>query len=432
MSSRHAIAMGLIFCYNSIAVMIKKIYNHFMTDSLYQNSIYLMASTFVMAVLGFFFWIICARLFNPEKIGLATTLISITALISSFSLLGLNAGLIRYLPTSKQINAKINTSFTLVIITSVILGIVYLLGIQSFSPKLAFIKGNLLFSSLFILIMVFVSLNTIIESIFIAYRSSKYVLFKNVVLSIIKILLPFLLISFGAYGIFMSFGLSLAIACLVSFVFLITKFHYVFKPMVNNEAIKRMMKFSFGNYLSGFINLLPMNILPIIITNKIGPSTSAYFYMGMMIANLLYIIPIAASQSLFAEGSHSEDEIRISLKKAGLIIFYLMLPAIVLTIVFGKYILLAFGSQYSAEGSTFLSLVAIAGIFVSLNQVGNALLNVRHKVQYNIVLNSLIVAIIISLSYVLISSKLVGVGIAWIIGQAAISIVYLFLIKKYL
>jgi hypothetical protein len=47
-----------------------------------------------------------------------------------------------------------------------------------------------------------------------------------------------------------------------------------------------------------------------------GAKFSAYFYLDMMIANLLYIIPMAISQSLFAESSYSETELKVYLKKA--------------------------------------------------------------------------------------------------------------------
>jgi O-antigen/teichoic acid export membrane protein len=52
-----------------------------------------MLSTGVMAVFGFFFWMINARLYSAEQVGIGTTLISIMTLISSFSLLGLGNSL---------------------------------------------------------------------------------------------------------------------------------------------------------------------------------------------------------------------------------------------------------------------------------------------------------------------------------------------------
>jgi len=89
--------------------IISKFYNYLANDSLYRNSIFLMLSTGVMAVFGFFFWITNARLYSSEQVGIGTTLISIMTLISSFSILGLGNGLIRYLPTSERKNKKINT-----------------------------------------------------------------------------------------------------------------------------------------------------------------------------------------------------------------------------------------------------------------------------------------------------------------------------------
>jgi len=68
-----------------------------------------MLSTGVMAVFGFFFWIIIARLYPSEQVGIGTTLISMMTLISSFSILDLGNGLIRYLPTSERKNKKKNT-----------------------------------------------------------------------------------------------------------------------------------------------------------------------------------------------------------------------------------------------------------------------------------------------------------------------------------
>ena len=194
---------------------ISKYYNYLASDSLYGNSIYLMLSTAIMAFFGFFFWIINARLFTPEQVGIATTLISVMTLISSFSLLGLGNGLIRYLPTSERKNKKINTAFTFVGLTSIVITIIYLLFIKIISPSLLFVRENVFFSLLFIIFIAFTSLANLSENIFIAYRSSLYVLLKNTIFSIIKIVLPIFLISLGAYGIFASVGIAMAISFLL-------------------------------------------------------------------------------------------------------------------------------------------------------------------------------------------------------------------------
>jgi len=389
-----------------------------------------MLSTAVMAVLGFFFWIICARLFKSDQVGIATALISVVSLISSFSLLGLNNGIIRYLPTSEWKNQKINTAFTLVTVASVLIAIIYLVFINYLSPKLLFVRENIFLTTSFVLFIVFSSLNNLSESVFIAYRSANYVLMKNTVSSLVKFTLPIFLISLGAYGIFASVGISIAVAFVLSLIFLIVKFGYLFRPTINSEVIKRMTKFSLGNYAAVFMGGLPQMVLPIIILDNLGAKFSAYFYMDLMIANLLYIIPMATSQSLFAEGSHEESELKIHLIKAVKIISLIMIPAIIITVVFGKYVLLAFGKQYSNEGMVLLQLFAISGIFISINSIGSTILNIKHKIKLLILVNFSGAVTILLLSLVFIKYNLYGIGIGWIAGQLLNSIIFFILYTK--
>jgi O-antigen/teichoic acid export membrane protein len=258
------------------------------------------------------------------------------------------------------------------------------------------------------------------------------VLIKNTISSIVKIILPIFLVALGAYGIVVSMGIAVSVAFLVSLVFLILRFNYSPKPIIDRIVVKKMTKFSLGNYIAGFIGGLPVMVLPILITNSIGAKFSAYFYLDMMIANLLYIIPFATSQSLFAEGSYGEIELKVHLKKAIKIISIIIIPAIIVTFLFGKYILLAFGKEYSSEGVIFLQILAISGIFLSINYIGNSIFYIKHRIKLVILVNLLGASIILSLSIMLIHQNLLGIGVGWMLGQGIISVIYLFFIKKLL
>jgi O-antigen/teichoic acid export membrane protein len=415
--------------------IISNFFNLLANDSLYRNSIYLMLSTGVMTFLGFFFWIINAHRYSTEQVGIGTTLISIMTLISSFSILGLGNGLIRYLPTSERKNKKISTSFSLVALMSILISVIYLIFLKTFSPKLLFIRENIIFSLLFILFIVFSSLESISLYVFIAYRSSKFVLINNTFLSITKLILAIFLVALGAYGIFMSTGIATVLAFLLSLIFLIFRFNYVPKPIIDRNVVKRMIKFSLGNYTAWLIGGLPAMVLPIIITNLIGAKFSAYFYMDMMIANVLYIIPFATSQSLFAEGSYSEIELKVYFKKAIKIISIIIIPAIIVICIFGNYLLLVFGKEYSYEGFILLRYLSISGIFISINAIGGTILNIKHKIKLMILLNLLNTIIILSISVILIKMNLfgiIGIGIGYVVGQGATVLIYLFLIKRLL
>jgi len=420
--------------------MIKKSFHWSLTtikslwaDSLYRNSIYLMLSTAVMAFFGFFFWIMNARLFSTEQVGIGTALISAISLISNFSLLGMNNSIIRYLPSSTKKNIKINTAFTLVFTVSLLMAIVYLLLMNKFLYKLSFIRENIFFSTLFVLFTILLSLNAISDTVFISLRRPIFILIKNILFSLVKLATPFLMISFGAFGIFSSVGIALVFSTILSVIFLVYKFNYILEPQINIAVLRRMFKFSLENYLADFIKGIPTMFLPIIILNNLGAKYSAYFYMDMMIANFLYIIPIATSQSLFAEGSLKEGvKLEFQVKRGLIIIFTILIPAIAVILVFGKYILAAFGKNYSIDGLIFLQLLSLSGIFQAINYVGNVILNIRKKTSQIIIINVINTTLTISLCYTLFHMRLTGVGLAWLFGSGTTALVYIFLIKKYL
>ncbi len=411
-------------------LFVKSIYTHFFSDSLYRNSIYLMLSTAIMAFFGFFFWMICTRLYTPEQVGIATILISVAGLISGFSILGLNVGLVRYLSHSDNKNSIINSSFTLNAIITVLLSVIFLLGLNFFSPKLLFLKSNLFYVVSFILFITILSLNNLIESIFIAYRSTKYILLKNSVLSITKLVLPLLLVAFSAYGIFTAVGIANIIAFVLAICLLMYYFKYQPKISINIAAVKKIGTYSFVNYIAGFFGGLPVMLLPLIIINKIGAAEAGYFYIALMIANFLFIIPQATTQSLFAEGSYREEEMREHIKKSVKITTLILLPAILVIIFFGNYILLAFGKSYSIEAFRLLQIMVLSSVFIAINSTCGTILRVRNKIKELIVLGLFINIIILSLTYLFIGSKLFGIGAAWFVSQVVISIIYLYFVLR--
>lgn len=393
-----------------------------MSDSLYSNSIFLILSTAVMAVLGFFSWIIIARFFNPHQIGLATTLISVTSLLANLSLMGLNVGMIRYLPSSKNKNEQISTSILIVIIISILAAIIYLLGLNIFSPKLIFIKNNFIFIILFILFSIVFSLDLMMESIFIAFRKSSYVLTKNVCISILKLILPILFITLAFYGIFLAISLGVAVALILSLTILFKKLNYKFIPKINVDLVKSIAKFSFGNYIAASLTQLPNLILPIIITNQLSPKISAFYYISMMIANFLYVIPSATAESLFAEGSHNVKSMKVQSQRSAKIIFAIATPAMIGIILFGKLILSFFGKEYVLQGYPFLVILTLSTIFLSVTRIFSTILKVNHKINELIISYIVSTIAILFFSYFFIHLGLVGIGYAWLIGKMLLAV----------
>jgi O-antigen/teichoic acid export membrane protein len=314
-----------------------------------------------------------------------------------------------------------------VTLSSVIFATIFLLGLNFFSPKLLFIKENIIMSFVFIAFIVFSGLNLLIESVFMAYRNAKYILIKNSILSVLKIVIPFGLISLGAYGLFSSWMISLIVSFIISFFILVIKFEYKPKLIFYNSIINKIGKYSLGTYIAVFISTLPITILPIMITHYLGPEQTAFYFIPMAITALLFVIPLSTSNSLFAEGSHDEKNVKVYIKKSVKLTILLLIPGIILTILLGKYVLLLFGKNYSKEGFELLGVLAISSIFISINYICGTILSIKHFIKSQIVINSVKTIITLGASYLFISKGygIINIGYAWIVGNLIGSLIYL-------
>ncbi len=411
-------------------INVKNLYRYIMTDPMYRNSIFNMTSTFVLGGLGFVFWIIIARLYKPEDVGVATTLISVMSLLSSFTILGLHSSLPKYLPKSTNKNALINLSFIVVALLTLVVTSVFLSGLQIFSPRLLFLRSNAFYIISFILLVVFCSWNILIDSIFIAFRSTGNILIKNIIISVLKLVLPFAFIALAAYGIFASTALAFALGVISSLIILFVRFKV--RPSLTFKflLIKEISAYSLANYIVDFIINMPSLVLPIIILNVLSEKYVAYFYKASMFQTLLLVIPLATTQSLLTEGSYNEAELKQHIKKAVLTILAILTPATMVLVFAGNILLQFFGKSYATEAFQFLQLYSISTFFTALLLIANALLNIMHKIKTLVVLNVVSSIGTLWLSYTFINYKLIGIGWGWLFAQAIVGVVAIFLIIR--
>lgn len=402
----------------------RRLWQHFCSDSLFRNSMYLMINSGLMAGLGFLFWIASARLFAPEAIGVVTTVIANATMLANFSLLGFNTAVIRYLPKVTGKNRLLDTSLTVAGGASLLVAVLFLLGLPLISRELLFIGQDAAFAVGFVLLVIAFTSTMLIDDIFIAHCQAKYVLATNSLMSAVKLGLPFVLAGLGVFGLFLSFSIAAAVAVLAAFVLLVWRLGYVYKPRISKQLVAQVMHFSLGNYLVGILLGLPMMVFPLIITNHLGSAQAAYYYMAMTMASLLYVIPTATTHSLFAEGSHDDTRLVQLTIATSKLTALLLAPAIVVLIAGGQFVLLVFGKSYSTEGQTLLQLFAVSGLFYAVNTVLSTWLRVQHRMRPLIVITLIGTVCICVGSYLLISFGINGIGLAWLGGQLLMSILF--------
>jgi O-antigen/teichoic acid export membrane protein len=401
-----------------------------------------MGDSVLASGLGLIFWTFAARFYTETDVGLASTLISSIGLLAIASTLGFTVGLIRFLPmaTDEEYSKMINSCFTVSSILAVILAIIFIIGLDVWSPALNFLKSNIFIVIIFVLFALALTLTALMNGIFIAARKAEYVLLKNSIIAsalklILLIALSIITISLAYLNIYFAWGVAAIVAVLVSiFIFLPkTRKSYRARISVETRSINHMMRFSAGNYAAIFFLQAPILILPLMITNMLSAEITAYFYLTWMMANLLFFIPSAVGTSLLSEMSYEEVNYDEKTIRAAKFIALLLIPGIILFLVLGDRFLLLFGASYSANASTALMIFTISSIPLAVNAIYVTVKNAMKQVRYVILVNATIAIGTLGSSYLVMSNYgLLGIAFSWLASQSFVATLILLslLVKK--
>jgi O-antigen/teichoic acid export membrane protein len=395
-------------------------------DPLYRNSFYILFTMVIGAVAGFIFWIISAKLYSQQEVGINTALISAVNLLAILSFLGLDQSIIRFFPNRNKFMV-LTTSSIVILISAIIFGVIFILGIDLWAPDLALIKDNMF---AFLISLVSFALITPATNAFLALRKSKYYVYQTLFMNlrVLLVILPFL----GSLGIFLSFGISSVIAVVYSFlrVFkIISETDDVKNVKIDKNYLKESFIFSAGNYLFMLFTTSPIYLLPILVLNILGSNQTAYYYITYTIASFLFMVTAAFSTSLFVEGSHGES-LRKNTIKAFLAIFAILMPMALFIFLFGGYILKIFGDSY-VNALDLLRVMVISSFFYSICQVYFTIEKVRNNIKDLISVSLIIFILLVCLSYIMsLHFGIIGVGSAWVISYLLGSIFALFKISK--
>ncbi len=389
-----------------------------LSDPLFKNAYFLMLSSITSAGSGFFFWLIAARFYSAEDVGLASAIISAMNFILILSLLGFDISLIRFLPERKDKVKFINTCFTISSIVSFSLALIFITGINIWSPSLSIMIEKKMFLFLFFLYTSVIPLASLqSRGIFVGFRKAEYSFILTVVTFARIGILPFLT-TFGALGIYLSYGLTPLLAFLIG-IFLISRIlPYKPIPTVRKDIINEIFHYTLGNYIAGIFQFLPNVILPIMVLNVLGAEQNAYFFIAWSVSNLLAIIPGAVSTSLLAEGSYEYEKLEWNIRKAVMFTFVLIGVGILTIFILGDRILWIFGEKYAEKSFDILKVLVLGAVPFSANTIYAYVKRVQKEIKPVIFVYSCISILTLVGSYLLMTKYgIIGVGFAWVLAN---------------
>ncbi len=403
--------------------------SHIFDDSLLKNSIYLMITSLIGNILAFFFWVIAAKYYTPNDIGVTSAIFSSIWLISIIGSIGLPTALMFYLPRDINTDKIISSCLVIGIISSIIFSLIFILGLKIWGPGLILTLSNLENILIFIVITAAMSISGLIGAMLTAGRRSSFQMVKETVYHFIKIFPLILLVNLGAIGILLSICIGFILSIVIGFILLYKTWKYL--PIFTlDPIIMKMASFSARNYVADILYWLPRLILPIMILNMISAKSAGYFYIAMMMAGLLYGISQSISSSLLVESSH-KDNFWDNANKAIKFNFIILIFGLLFFMIFGRFILNMFNPSYAENANVTMIILVITSIPISLINIFNAVRNSQNRVMITIIINIIVAGVTLLLSILLIRlMNIEGAAISYLIANTAGAIVSIYSIKN--
>lgn len=385
--------------------------------SLISGSLHLVSSRISLAISGVLFWWVAARLYSVEAIGLGSALISASSLLIFFSSLGIAPTFIRFLPKEGDKGKLLGTFFGFSLFLLILFSLIFLLGLDSFLPKLTILKTSF-YPFLFLIFVISMQIFGILDSIFIAFKLTRLVLFKWIIQNFLKIGLLLFVIPLGGFGIFSSNCLSAIVAILILILYFIKRRPATkFKLKIDFSILKRLFPFSLVNFLNAVSLSLPGMVFPLIIISLFSEREVGLFYIPWMIFYVYCSFILSVMSVFLMEASHGK-EIRKLINKVVPFVFILATLGFLFFNFLGKRILFLFKEDFSLYSFSILKILFSSIFFFSINQIFFTLKNIEKKIVEFSILSVVIILSMVIFAFIFIPQKgLEGIAFSWLFAN---------------
>lgn len=337
-------------------------------DPLRRSADALIIGTGLTSVLGLAFWALAARWLPPAAVGIGVALMSTVALLANFATLGMNNGLIRFLPAAGTGAARIILScYAFCAGAAMVSAGIFLLGQPLWAEKLGFLRDNPATILAFVIATAIWVLYVLQDQVLIGLRRSGWVPIQNGFASVLKIaMLPL----FAGAATWAIFAATMIPALLV--VLLITALALWFARQAaarDSRSAKEMrvpisniVRFAAADHFATMLWFATNDVLTLIVLQVAGAEASAYWYIANAVGDSLFLIVSNVGSVLIAESVHDPKHATAFARKALFHGAQLVVPAAILGIVLAPHVLHLMGPLYSENATFTLQLILASAI----------------------------------------------------------------------
>lgn len=397
-------------------------------DPLTRNGLALVSSAALASILGLVFWILAARLYAAEVVGLNAVMISSMITLANLSQLNLGNFLTRTLAgTGRRAGRIVLISYTVATVSGAIFAIAFIFGSRWLVPELSTLFSSPGVAAGYALCVVVWTIFNLQDSVLSGLRQSVWVPVENGIFSIGKIaLLIFFantkLVFFGPFLAWMLPTLLLipAVNVLVAFYFVpqMSKSFATQKPRI--REIAGMMGW---DYLATTVMMIGLGVAPILVLQLAGPSAAAGYSIAWAIAYSIYLVARSFGISMMAEAA-ANPALRKSLAARSLIsVTALLLLAAFGVVTMAPFILGIFGSSYTGDNVNLLRLLVLSTVPWGLTTIYISVARCAGRTGRIAAIQIATVSLFFLAAALLVPALgIIGIGLSWLSAHSVVLI----------
>jgi O-antigen/teichoic acid export membrane protein len=394
------------------------------SSALARNSTYLMLATGVNLALGYVYWVIAARLYTPDEVGVAAAVIAAFSLAWVVSSLGIGNFVVQTMShrtSGREWASTLNAAVIAACAAGLLAGAVLVAAGLALGDRAGLPAREPLYILAFAVGLLATIATDVSDKAFIGEQRTERLLVRNLVFSAGKVLLLAVPVfaSANALGLAWSWILACLASTLVS-IWLLRglKRGYRVSARGTGALVRPTLRRSGGHHMVSVGNLAPGYLLPLLVAGMLSATQSAYFYTTWRVGAVFFIISAAVGTSLFADASRPGADLQRSLRSSVKLIVLLLVPAVAVCAVAGKPILGILGEEYANHGYGLLLIMVVAAVPDAVTNVYVAVLRARHRLRFAALLtNGMAVASVLFAALLVGPYGIAGAGAGWLIGQ---------------
>jgi len=342
--------------------------------SLFPNSLALIGSKVSAMGLGFLFWVLAARLFDAEQVGLAAGVIAAMMLCTQIALFGLGSAVIALLPAElRSPRALLDSAFSLVTVLALVTGLGFLVVAALALGELNVISGSIVYGLLFVAATVTGTLGILLDQLSTSLRRGDQALVRGIAFGLAALLSLAALAGSGATGsqaLLVPWVIGGVVALAIGVVQVRRALAgYVPRPAVIRSRARRLVGTGMPNFALTLAERSPGLILPIVVTELLSPASNAVWYAAWMMAWVAFIVPIQVGMTLFAEIAHDPGSLAAATRRATRAALLVGVPVAAAIALLAHPLLSLLGNEYADAGVGPLRILVLGLIPLTFVQV---------------------------------------------------------------